>query len=186
MNNLFNNRRTVVTTVNSINDDAFRDVRNGDLNNLKLYITPQNVNNVIDRRGNNLMQQALLFEDVNIVKFLLGLNINLHHLNSDRKSSWDMALRTQNITIIRVFTDHENAFKEQNNRLIIANDNLRDQVDKYKTENTDLNTQVVILKNNNKRLRDDNDVLRVENDTLKTDNKKLKATVDNLTNAFRK
>jgi len=192
-------------------EDAFRDVANGNLAQLRSFYNytndPMKLHDFRDYSGNNLLHAAVLSENVQIIKFLLEVDMNVNHKNRTGKTPWDLAIKSQNKEIILLFSDHKNPFVTANNDLHAKIRNLEDknkQCDEQRSILTDqaegYRSEIVILKKNNKRLRDENDeniikisdlhtvnvLLRNENNDLVQENKKLKLSNDNMIKAFQK
>jgi ankyrin repeat protein len=171
--------------------EAFRDVIRGDKKRLMSY--RGNLSVLRDYSGNNLLHVAVLVENINLIQYFLEYNMDPNLKNKANKTPWDLALRSQNKDIIKLFSEHECTYKELNNKLMSTNDSMRsdnrrleDQKVELTKKNNTLENENTILRIHNKRLRDDVDTVAKENCELKDTNKRLKTSLDNMMKTFKK
>jgi ankyrin repeat protein len=179
-------------------NEAFNDVVNGNITSLSLF--KGNFNIFKDYSGNNLLHVAVSTENIDIIKLLLYNGVDMYFKNKQRRSPWDLALRSQNKNMLQLFSTYDNPYKDSYGTLLIENGKLNDRNKtleesnkKITLQNDTLTEETNVLRKNNKRLREDNDSYRfkvnsfvTENEELRSENKKLKISLDNLSDAFKK
>jgi len=187
------NTQTILDDAPSYSDpeEAFKDVIKGDKKRLAAYKGYLDL--LRDYSGNSLLHVAVLVENVDLVKFFLERRFDVYYRNKANKNSWDLALRSQNKEIVRLFSDHESLYKERNDELVAKNSSLLNQtkiLEKNNLEltrkNNSLETENNILRLHNKRFRDEVDILTADNNELKESNKRLKTSLDNMMKSFKK
>lgn len=167
---------------------VIKHVADGDLDELVLYRSSYKLPR--DYSGNSLLHIAVLNERTNVVKYLLDADVSPHTKNKQGKTAWDLALRSQNKEIVKLFSDTENQFRKINDDLekeIYQHKNnkriITGELHSVKQENIILRRNNQMLKNNYTELKSDYKRKRDDCDNLGAENKRLKATCINLQNS---
>ncbi|WP_426480166.1 ankyrin repeat domain-containing protein [Chryseobacterium sp. R2ACT005] len=71
---------------NNYIDSVFQFIRLNELDNVENEINSVNVNQFINSFGENLLQGAIAFEAIDIVKFLLNCQIDINHSDQNGKT----------------------------------------------------------------------------------------------------
>jgi ankyrin repeat protein len=133
-----------------------------------------------DYYQNNLLHIAVVVEDLEIVNYLVSIDVSFTQQNKFKQSPKSLAVKFSNAAIIEIFANKEKiALKTTVVTLEKEVKTLKRNVDTLYGENT-------VLDNNNKRLKTDNIFLTDKRTELEHQNKKLKTTLDNMTDAFKK
>lgn len=190
-----------IATVKENTRLIFSYVINKDLVSLKKALSnklPYEVNNMRDEYNNNLLHIGIAAENPHIIKYLIEKGINKHQENIHKLSSWHLAIRSHNQTIIQFFIDNhlniidelkkdldlvkktEIEYKLLNNKLQQSNNDLIFKKNAISLSEELLKNENVLLRGQNKRLREENVVVLNENNKLMEDNKKLKTSVSSL------
>ena len=121
----------------------------------------------------------------NVMKYK-KYNMDPNLKNKASKTPWDLALRSQNRDIVKLFSERECTYRELNDSIKSENRRLEDQKSELTKKNSTLENANTILRVHNKRYKDDVDVLAKENCELKDTNKRLKTSLDNIMKTFKK
>lgn len=114
------------------------------------------INNMHDEYGNNLLHIAVLAEDSNIIKYLIDKRVDKHKKNLHKLSPWDLAIRSQNQSIIQILIDNHSAIIDELKKELKL---VRDTAGEYKLLNGKLQESVGEYKSLNGKLQESNNGL---------------------------
>lgn len=163
--------------INFDNSTLFNDIIDG--NKQRVFAYYGNLDGLRDYSGNNLLHVAVTMGNLDIIKYLLEQKVSVSLKNKFNKTPWDYALASSCKNIIKLFYDNEN-------NLIATCKNLSLNIKQLEDNIACANTEIVILKRNNKRLRDENTTIDAKNSDLVNENKRLKASNENMMKTFKR
>ncbi len=183
----------------------FNYVMCGELDRLRTH--KNSLNTCRDYLGNNLLHTAVLCKNPQVIEYLLDAGISPHTKNKHGETPWDYVLKSQNKTIIGLFADTENPFREKNEKLITEVDSLKRQktilaedlglskqsviilkrnCEKLKMENTESKRSLKRKRDEYGDLEEGNRELKKRNVELEDSNARLRNSISNLIKANRK
>lgn len=180
-------RKNSITSADNL---MFNYVINKNLCTIKYHLTGKQeayVNLYHDEYDNNLLHIAVNVGDISIIKFLLECHVDKYKKNIHNITPWLLAIQTHNQDIIQLFIDsHMSPYNEIKKEL----ETVKQTFEQYKLSCKEIqninNSELLLLRNQNKRIRDEYDELKDRNVKLNDDNKKLKTSIASLIKANKK
>jgi len=141
-----------------------------------------------DDYDNSLLHIATKSSNAELTKQLILLGINKHHQNSFGEKPIDIALKNNDLKIIKILEnfDCDEYLQSRIDNLEFTNVKLNEDVIRLTNKNITLSDDLSSAKLNLKRQRDDCDGHVKTIKKLKKDNTDLKNTVDSLRDSFKK
>jgi ankyrin repeat protein len=161
-------------------------------NTIKKYQLNLNNDECKDEYKNTLLHLTAQGKNVRLAQQLVLLGAEKYHKNVFDEKAVDIALKNNNLDMIRVLIDYEpdEYLLERIEALEQQRENLKDKLDETEVQVNNLKRkrcdECVVKERDLKKARTDNNKLTKENTNLKKDNTDLKKTVDSLRESFKK
>lgn len=161
-------------------------------NLVKEYQFNLNSNECKDEYDNTLLHIVANGRNVRLAKQLIILGAQKYHKNVYGDKAVDIALKNNNLDMIKVLVDLEvdeylqeriKALEKEREDLTIDLTNVKEELDSHKRKRCN---ECIVKERENKKMRTVNNKLTENNEKLVKNNSDLEKTVNNLRNSFKK